>query len=120
MRFPDQFTKRDFYQLKYWTQWSLHLAKKVLDHGSVSGVDDVPKDWQNVFVTAPEIDPSWHVRMQAAFQRFTHNAVSKTINMPSSSTPEDVREAYILAMKSGLKGITVYRDGCRDEQILVA
>ena len=98
--------------------WSEDLAKKVMDRGSVNGIDDVPADWQKVFVTAGEIEPEWHVKMQAAFQKFTDNAVSKTINLPNQATIDDVRKAYLMAWETGCNGITVYRDGSKTTQVL--
>ncbi|OGE72460.1 hypothetical protein A3H40_04425 [Candidatus Daviesbacteria bacterium RIFCSPLOWO2_02_FULL_38_15] len=98
--------------------YSDDLAQRVMDRGSVSGLDSVPKEWQKVFVTAPEIDPVWHVKMQAAFQRFTDNGVSKTINMPNSAAREDVKNAYLLAWETGCNGITIYRDGSKTTQVL--
>ncbi|MBI2600084.1 adenosylcobalamin-dependent ribonucleoside-diphosphate reductase [Candidatus Daviesbacteria bacterium] len=98
--------------------YSDDLAQKVMDHGSVSGLESVPEQWQKVFVTASEIDPVWHVKMQAAFQHFTDNGVSKTINMPNSATREDVKNAYMLAWEAGCNGITIYRDGSKTTQVL--
>lgn len=98
--------------------WSDDLAKKVLDKGSVSGLDGVPKKWQEVFITAPEIDPVTHVKMQAVFQKYTDNGVSKTINLPNSANVEDVRVAYMMAWETGCNGITIYRDGSKSTQVL--
>ena len=98
--------------------YSDDLATKVLEHGSVAGVDGVPQEWQKVFVTAPEIDPVWHVKMQAAFQSYTDNGVSKTINLPNSATRDDVRLAYKMAYETGCNGITIYRDGSKSVQVL--
>ena len=94
------------------------LAQKVMEHGSVKGVEVVPTDWQDIFVTAPEIDPVWHVKMQAAFQKYTDNGVSKTINLPNSATIEDVKTAYMMAYETGCNGITIYRDGSKGVQVL--
>lgn len=88
-------------------------------HGGVRGRGDVPPDIQRVFPTAHEIDVAAHVRMQAAFQRHVHAAVSKTINLRRDATPADVKAAYQLAYELGCKGITVYRDGSREGQVLV-
>jgi ribonucleoside-diphosphate reductase alpha chain len=95
------------------------LFAAVALHGGVRGERDVPPDIQRVFPTAHEIDVAGHVGMQAAFQRHVHAAVSKTINLPRDATPLDVKAAYQLAYQLGCKGITVYRDGSRDGQVLV-
>lgn len=98
--------------------YSQELMAKIAQQGTVLGVQGVP-DWvQAVFVTAQEIEPEWHIRIQAAFQKYTDNAVSKTINFAHSATREDIGKAYSLAYKLGCKGITVYRDGSREEQVL--
>lgn len=96
------------------------IMDEVAAHGSCQGVDGVPVDVQRVFVTAHDITPEWHVRMQAAFQRHCDNAVSKTINFPSWATREDVWNAYMLAYHEGCKGITIYRDSSRVGQVLTA
>ena len=99
--------------------WSEDLPQKIVEnHGSCRGIDQVPEKWQKVFATAHDIAPEWHVRMQAAFQKFVDTAVSKTINLPDSATPSDVDNAYRLAYSLGCKGITVYRDGSRQNQVL--
>jgi ribonucleoside-diphosphate reductase alpha chain len=94
------------------------LMDRVTAHGSVSGIDGVPEDMQRVFVTAHEIAPEWHVRMQGAFQRHTDNGVSKTINLPHEATQSDVEDAYRLAWNLGCMGITVFRDGSKGAQVL--
>ena len=95
------------------------LFAMVALHGGVRGNPRVPDDLQRRFPTAHDIDVSFHVRMQAAFQAHVHAAVSKTINMRNSATAVDVKAAYQLAYELGCKGITVYRDGSRDGQVLV-
>jgi len=98
--------------------YSEELMKKLADGAHLGDIEDVPQDVKKVFVTAHEITPDWHVKMQAAFQRSTDNAVSKTINFPQSATRDDVSRAYMLAYDEGLKGITIYRDRSRDSQVL--
>lgn len=98
--------------------YSEELMKAVAEHGTVRGLVGIPDDVQRVFVTAHEIDTEWHVRMQAAFQKYTDNGVSKTINLPNTATEEDVERAYLLAYELGCIGITVFRDGCKGEQVL--
>jgi ribonucleoside-diphosphate reductase alpha chain len=95
------------------------LFASVVEHGGVRGNASVPADLQRRFPTAHEIDVTMHVRMQAAFQRHVHAAVSKTINLPNTATAADVKAAYQLAYELGCKGITVYRDGSREGQVLV-
>ncbi len=98
--------------------YSEELVKRLLVEGNLAEVDNIP-DWvKRIFVTAHEIDPEWHVRMQSAFQKFVDNAVSKTINMRREAPVEDVERAYLLAYDVGCKGITIYRDGSKESQVL--
>lgn len=98
--------------------WSDGLREMVADVGVVRGIADIPEKMRDVFGTAHEIHHDWHIKMQAAFQRHTENAVSKTINMVNEVTDADIKEAYLLAWKTGCKGVTVFRDGCKDIQVL--
>lgn len=98
--------------------YSDELITMVSETKGLRRLEAVPSETAQVFVTTHEIGPEWHVRMQAAFQKHIDAAVSKTINFPSSATVDDVRNAYLLAHKLGCKGITVYRDGSRERQVL--
>ncbi|HEY3298171.1 MAG TPA: vitamin B12-dependent ribonucleotide reductase, partial [Armatimonadota bacterium] len=98
--------------------YSEALMKEIAKRGTIRGMDDVPADVQRIFATAHDITPMWHIKMQAAFQKHVDNAVSKTVNFSHTATTEDVAEVYKLAYRLGCKGVTVYRDGSRDEQVL--
>jgi ribonucleoside-diphosphate reductase alpha chain len=98
--------------------YDAHLLEEIAKTGSVQKIDKVPEDVKRVFVTALDIEPEWHVRMQAAFQKHTDNAVSKTVNMPYEATVDDVRKVFELAWKLKCKGVTVFRYGSKPEQVL--
>ncbi len=98
--------------------WSRDLVERIADKGSLHDFDEIPDDIKSVFVTAHDITPMEHIAMQAAFQKHVDNAVSKTVNFPHDASPRDVEDVYMFAYKLNCKGVTVYRDGSRDDQVL--
>ncbi len=97
---------------------SPELMQEVAEQGGIQSLRALPEELRRVFVTAMDIGASWHLRMQAAFQRHTDNAVSKTVNLVNSATEKDIADIYWLAYREGCKGVTVYRDGCKSVQVL--
>ncbi len=97
---------------------SRELMESIALKGSIQDLPSVPVHFKHIFLTALDIPPEWHVKMQAAFQKYTDNAVSKTINLPQDATVEDVAEAYLMAYESKCKGITVFRYGSKKHQVL--
>lgn len=98
--------------------YSPHLMHEIAARGSCQGIKKVPKPIQKIFVTSFDLTAEDHIRMQAAFQKYTDNAVSKTVNLPESATQQDVRKVYLLAYQLGCKGVTIFRNRSRTEQVL--
>jgi len=94
------------------------LVSAISESPSIQDIPSIPKDMKELFVTAFDIPPVWHVKMQAVFQKYVDNAVSKTINLPYNATIQDIEDAYIAAYKLGCKGVTVFRTGSRKKQVL--
>ncbi len=103
-------------EAKAYGVWSDELVDQILQQGTLAHLDEVPEELKRIFVTAHDITPYWHMKMQAAFQRHCDASISKTINFPQHASVEDVREIYDMAVREGVKGVTVYRDGCREMQ----
>jgi len=113
---PD--VNEDFVAIAQREGWySEELVKRIAEEGHID-FPEVPEQWRKVFVTAHDVTPEWHIRMQAAFQEATDSAISKTCNFPHAATESDVREIYELAHALRCKGVTVYRDGSREMQVL--
>jgi ribonucleoside-diphosphate reductase alpha chain len=98
--------------------WTRELMEKVAEQGTIAHFDEFPESMKKVFITAHDITPTDHIKMQSVFQKYTDNAVSKTVNFPNAATAVDVEKVFILAYQTGCKGVTVYRDGSREEQVL--
>lgn len=98
--------------------WSKEIEDKVADHGTIRDIEEIPEDVREVFGTSHEIHHDWHIKTQAAFQKYTENAVSKTINMRNEVAVDEVKESYLLAWETNCNGITIFRDGCKDAQVL--
>ncbi|QGY39834.1 vitamin B12-dependent ribonucleotide reductase [Pseudodesulfovibrio cashew] len=98
--------------------YSAKLMEEIAKVGTIKKMDHLPEELRRVFVTAMDIEPIWHLKMQAAFQKFTDNAVSKTVNLPNSATKEEIWDIYWKAYEFGCKGVTVYRDGSKISQVL--
>ncbi|MCI9413631.1 MAG: vitamin B12-dependent ribonucleotide reductase [Clostridiales bacterium] len=98
--------------------YSDELMRRIAEEGTIAHMEEIPEDIRRVFVSAHDISPLYHTKMQAAFQNHTDNAVSKTVNFPHDATEEEVAEVYTLAYRLGCKGVTIYRDGSREIQVL--
>jgi ribonucleoside-diphosphate reductase alpha chain len=98
--------------------YSENLMREIAERGSIQAMHQIPEEVRRIFVTAHDISPEWHVRIQAVFQKYVDNAVSKTVNFPHDASKQDVENAYLLAYELGCKGVTIYRDRSREEQVL--
>jgi ribonucleoside-diphosphate reductase alpha chain len=98
--------------------YSDELMNEIAARGSIHSMENIPPEIRRIYVTAHDVTPDWHIRMQAAFQKYTDNAVSKTVNLPRDATVEDVRKIYDLAYELQCKGVTIYRDGSKENQVL--
>lgn len=98
--------------------YSDELMVQIAKEGTIANIQGIPEDVKKVFVTAHDISPEYHIKIQSAFQMHTDNAVSKTVNFGHNTTKEDIKEAYLLSYDLGCKGVTIYRDGSRDSQVL--
>jgi ribonucleoside-diphosphate reductase alpha chain len=98
--------------------YSKRLIDELIETGSIEPNNKIPDHVKRIFRTSHDISPEWHIKIQAAFQEYTDNAVSKTVNFPADAVKEDVEKAYLLAYRSGCKGVTIYRYGSRGQQVL--
>lgn len=98
--------------------YSEELMRKIAQEGTIAHIEEIPKEIRDIFVSAHDVTPEYHIKMQAAFQKYTDNAVSKTVNFSKEATKQDVMNVYMEAYKTGCKGVTIYRDGSRDSQVL--
>ncbi|MDJ0809498.1 MAG: vitamin B12-dependent ribonucleotide reductase [Desulfobacterales bacterium] len=98
--------------------YSDELMNEIAARGSIHSMENIPPEIRKIYVTAHDVTPEWHIRMQAAFQKYTDNAVSKTVNLPRDATVEDVHKIYDLAYELSCKGVTIYRDGSKENQVL--
>lgn len=106
-------------ELKERGLYSEELMERICEEGSVKNFEDIPEDIRKIFVTAHDIEPEWHLKIQSAFQKYVDNAVSKTVNLRNEATVEDVKKIYLMAYELGLKGVTIYRDRSKEVQVLI-